>query len=81
MKGDTTVIHGAYRAAVREARKQRKISQEQLAFDSKLDRSFLSQVECGRKQPSLVTIFQIAKALSMTPAQLLAATELKLNLS
>ena len=52
-----------------------------LAFDSGLDRSFLSQVECGRKQPSLVTIFQIAKALATTPAQLLAATELKLNLS
>jgi len=27
---------------------------------------FISQVECGRKQPSLVTIFQIAKALAMT---------------
>jgi transcriptional regulator with XRE-family HTH domain len=45
-----------------------------------LDRSFLSQVECGRKQPSLVTIFPIAKALATTPAQLLAATERKLNL-
>ena len=73
-------IEAAFGAAVREARKQRKISQEQLAFDSGLDRSFLSQVECGRKQPSLVTIFQIAKALATTPAQLLAATELKLNL-
>lgn len=73
-------IEAAFGAAVREARKQRKISQEQLAFDSGLDRSFLSQVECGRKQPSLVTIFQIAKALATTPAQLLAATELNLNL-
>lgn len=68
-------IEAAFGAVVREARKQRGISQEQLAFDSDLDRSFISQVECGHKQPSIVTIFQLAKALSTTPAKLLSDTE------
>jgi transcriptional regulator with XRE-family HTH domain len=72
-------IEAAFGAVVRGARKERGISQEQLAFDSDLDRSFISQVECGHKQPSLVTIFQLAKALDTSPATLLADTVQLLN--
>jgi transcriptional regulator with XRE-family HTH domain len=78
MSGKKT-IEAAFGAAVRETRKQRGISQEQLAFESDLDRSFISQIECGHKQPSIVTIFQIAKALGTTPAKLLGDTEQILN--
>lgn len=74
MSGEMT-IEAAFGSAVREIRKQRGLSQEQLAFESDLDRSFISLVECGHKQPSLVTIFQLAKALDTTPAKLLGDTE------
>lgn len=72
-------IENAFGVAVREERTRLGMSQEQLSFESGLDRSFISQVECGHKQPSLVTIFQLAKALSTTPSGLLAIAELNLK--
>jgi predicted transcriptional regulator len=55
------------------------ISQEVLSFESSLDRSFISQLECGVKQPSLVTIFQLAKALQTTPSTILQQVEALYN--
>jgi transcriptional regulator with XRE-family HTH domain len=40
-----------------------------------LDRSFISQPECGLRQPSLVTIFQLAKALQTSPARIIESVE------
>jgi transcriptional regulator with XRE-family HTH domain len=36
---------------------------------------FIFRSECGHKQPSLLTLFQLAKALKTTPSFLLAETE------
>jgi transcriptional regulator with XRE-family HTH domain len=68
-------IEAAFGAALKESRKLNGLSQEQLSFESGLDRSFISQLECGRKQPSLLTLFQLAKALKTTPSLLLSETE------
>jgi transcriptional regulator with XRE-family HTH domain len=59
-------IEEAFGEVIRELRKVNKISQEKLAQISKLDRSFISLIECGHKQPSLITIFQLAKAFKLT---------------
>jgi len=64
---------------VREARKQRSMSQEELAFESDLDRTFISHVETGRKQPSLSTIISLAHALNETPSVLLRRVEERLR--
>jgi transcriptional regulator with XRE-family HTH domain len=55
------------------------LSQEKLSFESGLDRSFISQLECGLKQPSLVTIFQLAKALQTSPARIIESVETLYN--
>jgi transcriptional regulator with XRE-family HTH domain len=68
-------IEAAFGAALKESRKLNGLSQEQLSFESGLDRSFISLLECGRKQPSLLTLFQLAKALKTTPSLLLSETE------
>lgn len=70
-------IQEAYGATIRELRKEKKLSQEKLAFESGLDRSFLSLVESGRKLPSLVTIFQIAHGLNILPSRIFAIVEAK----
>jgi transcriptional regulator with XRE-family HTH domain len=72
---ENMAIEAAFGAVIRQLRKQSGISQEQLSFESGLDRSYISQLECGHKQPSLLTIFQLAKALKTTPAALLSNTE------
>jgi len=43
----------AFGLAVRQKRLELKLSQEELAFQSKLHRTYISQIERGIKSPSL----------------------------
>lgn len=62
----------AFGLVVRDLRRRRDISQERLALESQLDRTFISLLERGLRQPSLTTILQIAKALEVSPEELVA---------
>lgn len=73
-------IESAFGDTIRELRKQKKLSQEAVAYASNLDRSFISLLETGRQQPSLITVFQLAKALGISAGQLISAVEEKLQL-
>jgi transcriptional regulator with XRE-family HTH domain len=72
-------IEEAFGEVIRELRKANQISQEKLAEASNLDRSFISLLECGRKQPSLITIFQLAKALNLSASKILSLVEEKIK--
>ena len=72
-------IEEAFGEVIRESRKTRQISQEKLSDISKLDRSFISLLECGHKQPSLVTIFQLAKALNLSASKIMSLVEEKIK--
>jgi transcriptional regulator with XRE-family HTH domain len=72
-------IEEAFGEVIRDLRKSNNISQEKLAEISNLDRSFISLMECGHKQPSLITIYQLAKALKLSASKLLALTEEKIK--
>lgn len=64
---------------LREARKQKGLSQEKLAFETGFDRTFISRMERGVTQPSLVSILTIAQALGISAADLVSALEEKLK--
>jgi transcriptional regulator with XRE-family HTH domain len=51
------------------------ITQERLALDAGVDRSFVSQIERGVRQPSLTTIWKLATALDVAPSLLLQQVE------
>ena len=72
-------IEEAFGEVIRELRKAKQISQEKLAEVSKLDRSFISLLECGHKQPSLITIFQLAKALNLSASKIMSLVEGKIK--
>ncbi len=72
-------IEEAFGEVIRDLRKSNQISQEKLAERSRLDRSFISLMECGHKQPSLITIYQLAKAFKLSASKLLALTEEKIK--
>ena len=57
---------------VRLARVRAGLSQEQLAFDAGMKRSYLSDLERGTRNPSLKAIGRIATALTVSPASLLS---------
>jgi transcriptional regulator with XRE-family HTH domain len=64
---------------VRQLRQQRQLSQEALGFATTLDRAFISQLENGHKQPSLLTILRLATALGISASELLRQVEAQLG--
>jgi len=56
---------------VRKIRKQRGLSQEELAFRCGLHRTYISDIERGSRNVSLKNIEKIAKALGVPPKLLL----------
>jgi transcriptional regulator with XRE-family HTH domain len=56
---------------IRALRTEAEITQEALAWESDLDKGFLSQIEAGKRIPSLPVLLMIAKTLGVEPADLL----------
>ena len=52
---------------IRKLRAERNISQESLAHDSGINRSYLSGVECAERNISIDNVARIAKALNVKP--------------
>jgi transcriptional regulator with XRE-family HTH domain len=57
---------------VRKLPQQRKLTQEQLAFASKIDLTYLGGIERGRRNPSLMVMARIAEALGVPLPRLLS---------
>jgi transcriptional regulator with XRE-family HTH domain len=56
---------------VRRLRQQRKLTQEQLAFDAEIDLTYLGGIERGERNPSLLVMARLAEALSVALPRLL----------
>jgi len=69
----------AFGQVLKELREKKKVSQESLAHESSLDRTFISLLERGLRQPSLSTILQIANALDVSPVSVMSSVVKKLN--
>ncbi len=65
----------AFGQVLRETRKNSGISQEALALICGLDRTFISLLERGQRQPTLSSIFSIAEALEIQPSKMLENVE------
>lgn len=55
---------------VREARDARGITQEQLAAVSGFSQQYISDLERGHRNPTIVSLYEIAEALAVTPRDL-----------
>lgn len=55
----------AFGLVLKELRNKSSLSQEQLGLASGLDRTFISQLERGIKQPSLSTLIALSKQLGV----------------
>ncbi len=60
---------------LRESRLRKSLSQEELALECGLDRTFISMLERGVRQPSLSSIFIISDALGIKPSSLVKKLE------
>ena len=64
-------IYGRLGKEISRIRKDKDISQEDLAFDCYIDRSYLSEIEQGKTNPSLKLLYKIARRLNIKLWQLL----------
>jgi transcriptional regulator with XRE-family HTH domain len=56
---------------VRRLRQDAGLTQEELGEKAGLQRNYISSLELGQKQPSLLTVFKISAALSIRPDDLI----------
>lgn len=59
---------------VRRLRKARNMTQESLALEADMERSYLSELEHGRRNPSVRALGRLADALEVEPADLLSVS-------
>lgn len=74
-------IEEAFGIVIRRLRRERNLSQDKLSVASCLDRKFISNIEGGKQQPSLVSIFALASALNTSVSSIIYEAEfiLKIN--
>lgn len=65
----------AFGKVLRELRVQRCRTQEALAFDSGLDRTYISLLELGRRSPTLDTMLALCGALDVSLSALASHIE------
>lgn len=69
----------AFGKVLQRLRKAKGLSQEELSFRSQLDRTFISRLESGLRQPTIATIIKLAKALGVSAASIVAEVEDVIN--
>lgn len=51
---------------IRELRKAKGVTQEELAFEAKIDFSYINEIEAGKRNPSVEILNAIAGVLGVT---------------
>lgn len=69
-------ITNAFGKTLRELRLKAGLTQEKLGLEADLRRTFVSLLELGQQQPSLTTIFKLAKALNVKPSEIIRSVEI-----
>lgn len=68
-------IEKAFGQTLKELRTKAGLSQEALALECDLDRTYISLLERGLRQPTLKTLFKLSETLEVLPSTFLAALE------
>jgi transcriptional regulator with XRE-family HTH domain len=74
MAEPSTLLAGLGRA-MREARTELRISQEELSLRTGVHRNYIGGIERGERNPSVVTIARLADALEVPPSELFREAE------
>lgn len=74
-----TKLAKAFGTALREYREKRDMSLLDLSLESEVHRTYIWELEHGRKNASLETAFRLAKALGVPAAELIKMTSKHLD--
>ncbi|MCJ7645593.1 helix-turn-helix domain-containing protein [bacterium] len=69
------MIKNAFPKVLKRLREEKHLTQQQLAFESGLHRTYISQLERGIKSPSLDTLQKLSEALEIRLSELIIQIE------
>jgi len=72
-------VQKAFGRQISRLRGRLGISQEELAFQAGVHRTYISQIERGLKSPTLSVVLRLAKALHRPASRLIASVEKKMS--
>jgi transcriptional regulator with XRE-family HTH domain len=72
---ENTGIGQIFGDVLRRYRSDRNISQEELAYRAGIDRTFVSRLERGIRQPTVTTLIGLGQALGVSAAELVREME------
>jgi transcriptional regulator with XRE-family HTH domain len=70
-----TKLDDAFGRSLKIRRLTKLLSQEELAIASNLSRAYISDLETGKKDPSLFTVFKLSHGLKIKPSAFIAEVE------
>jgi len=70
-----TKVDDAFGRSLRKRRLAKLLSQEDLAIASNLSRAYISDLETGKKDPSLFTVCKLSHGLKIKPSILIDEIE------
>ena len=65
----------AFGKALKKIRLKKKLTKENLSLEAQLARVYISELEYGKKIPSIETIFKLSKGLNIKCSKLMDLTE------
>ncbi|MEA9658000.1 helix-turn-helix transcriptional regulator [Xanthomonas campestris pv. raphani] len=71
-------LASAFGVVLRDLRRRTGLTQEELGFEAGLERNFVSMLELGQRQPSLASVFKLARALGISAPQLVELVDKQL---
>nr|KAJ9622943.1 hypothetical protein H2204_011423 [Knufia peltigerae] len=74
MATDGKAVQKIFGEVLRAVRTEREISQQDLALEADLDRTYISMLERGLRQPTLSTLIALADAMGIDAASLVQET-------
>lgn len=72
-------LNVAFGQVLKLNRKKAGLSQEQLALQCDLDRTYIGLLERAERQPTITTIFKICTALKIKPHEFIKEVEKSIN--
>jgi len=61
------MLEGIFAEILKEIRVNKGLTQEKLAHECQLDRTYISLLERGLRQPTIATLFKLSAALDISP--------------
>ncbi len=79
IKQPADTLEGAFGSVLRQLRESKGLSQEELADQCGIHRTYVSQLERGLKSPTLRLIWQICASLDVNPLSLITNVQKRME--